>query len=88
LPGSPFTPRVASNCQPLLSLSPKTPIGLSRSNCHFILVNEIPHGGVKSSGYGKDLSTYALEDYTLGALVIAKMRSLDKVTTDAEEFHR
>ncbi len=33
-------------------------------NCHLPLVAEMPHGGVKSSGYGKDLSVYGLEDYT------------------------
>jgi aminobutyraldehyde dehydrogenase len=29
-----------------------------------MLASEMPHGGVKSSGYGKDLSIYSLEDYT------------------------
>ena len=38
--------------------------GCTWVNCHFMLVNEMPHGGLKSSGYGKDLSMYALEDYT------------------------
>jgi betaine-aldehyde dehydrogenase len=33
-------------------------------NCHIPLVAEMPHGGVKQSGYGKDLSLYSLEDYT------------------------
>ncbi len=33
-------------------------------NCHIPLVAEMPHGGFKHSGYGKDLSAYALEDYT------------------------
>ena len=33
-------------------------------NCHIPLVAEMPHGGVKQSGYGKDLSAYSLEDYT------------------------
>ena len=32
---------------------------------HFTLVNEMPHGGVKMSGYGKDMSLYGLEDYTV-----------------------
>ena len=41
--------------------------GCTWVNCHFMLVNEMPHGGVKSSGYGKDLSMYALEDYTVAA---------------------
>jgi betaine-aldehyde dehydrogenase len=33
-------------------------------NNHIPLVSEMPHGGYKQSGYGKDLSMYALEDYT------------------------
>jgi betaine-aldehyde dehydrogenase len=33
-------------------------------NDHLPLVSEMPHGGYKQSGYGKDLSLYALEDYT------------------------
>jgi betaine-aldehyde dehydrogenase len=33
-------------------------------NCHIPIVAEMPHGGFKHSGYGKDLSLYGLEDYT------------------------
>ena len=33
-------------------------------NTHIPLVAEMPHGGFKHSGYGKDLSMYSLEDYT------------------------
>ncbi|MGP4112429.1 gamma-aminobutyraldehyde dehydrogenase [Streptomyces sp. 4N509B] len=33
-------------------------------NTHIPLVGEMPHGGFKKSGYGKDLSSYGLEDYT------------------------
>jgi betaine-aldehyde dehydrogenase len=33
-------------------------------NTHIPLVAEMPHGGFKHSGYGKDLSLYGLEDYT------------------------
>ncbi len=33
-------------------------------NDHATLVSEMPHGGYKQSGYGKDMSGYALEDYT------------------------
>ncbi|HEY7759540.1 MAG TPA: gamma-aminobutyraldehyde dehydrogenase [Burkholderiales bacterium] len=39
--------------------------GCTWINTHFTLVNEMPHGGVKMSGYGKDLSMYGLEDYTV-----------------------
>ncbi len=47
--------------------------GCTWVNCHFMLVNEMPHGGLKSSGYGKDLSSYALEDYTVARHVMVKM---------------
>ncbi|MCX4790545.1 MULTISPECIES: gamma-aminobutyraldehyde dehydrogenase [unclassified Streptomyces] len=33
-------------------------------NTHMALVAEMPHGGFKKSGYGKDLSAYGFEDYT------------------------
>ncbi|MFI6880377.1 gamma-aminobutyraldehyde dehydrogenase [Streptomyces sp. NPDC050400] len=33
-------------------------------NTHMVLVAEMPHGGFKKSGYGKDLSAYGFEDYT------------------------
>ena len=47
--------------------------GCTWVNCHFMLANEMPHGGLKSSGYGKDLSMYALEDYTVARHVMVKM---------------
>ncbi len=39
--------------------------GCTWVNTHFMLTSEMPHGGLKQSGYGKDLSGYALEDYTV-----------------------
>ncbi|HEY3686435.1 MAG TPA: gamma-aminobutyraldehyde dehydrogenase [Streptosporangiaceae bacterium] len=33
-------------------------------NDHIPIISEMPHGGYKSSGFGKDMSTYSLEDYT------------------------
>jgi betaine-aldehyde dehydrogenase len=33
-------------------------------NTHIPFVSEMPHGGFKNSGYGKDLSMYGFEDYT------------------------
>ncbi|MHB1302883.1 MAG: gamma-aminobutyraldehyde dehydrogenase [Acidiphilium sp.] len=47
--------------------------GATWINCHFMLTNEMPHGGLKRSGYGKDLSTYALEDYTVVRHVMVKL---------------
>ncbi|WP_298831695.1 gamma-aminobutyraldehyde dehydrogenase [uncultured Piscinibacter sp.] len=47
--------------------------GCTWINTHFMLVNEMPHGGLKSSGYGKDMSMYALEDYTVPRHVMVKL---------------
>jgi aminobutyraldehyde dehydrogenase len=47
--------------------------GASWVNTHFMLANEMPHGGLKSSGYGKDLSMYALEDYTVPRHIMVKL---------------
>ena len=47
--------------------------GCTWVNTHFMLVNEMPHGGLKPSGYGKDLSMYALEDYTVARHVMVKL---------------
>ncbi len=42
-------------------------------NCHFTLVSEMPHGGFKQSGYGKDQSVYSLEEYTNVKHVMARL---------------
>jgi betaine-aldehyde dehydrogenase len=42
-------------------------------NDHIPLVSEMPHGGYGQSGYGKDLSAYALEDYTQVKHVMASL---------------
>jgi len=42
-------------------------------NDHLPLVSEMPHGGFKQSGYGKDMSMYALEDYTVVKHVMVKL---------------
>jgi aminobutyraldehyde dehydrogenase len=47
--------------------------GCTWINTHFMLVNEMPHGGMKMSGYGKDMSMYALEDYSVVRHVMAKI---------------
>jgi aminobutyraldehyde dehydrogenase len=47
--------------------------GCTWVNTHFIFLNEMPHGGLKHSGYGKDLSMYALEDYTVARHVMVKL---------------
>ena len=47
-----------------LRMSKRLDFGCVWVNTHIPLVAEMPHGGFKHSGYGKDLSAYGLEDYT------------------------
>ncbi len=46
--------------------------GATWVNTHFSSVNEMPHGGLKNSGYGKDMSLLSLEDYTVARHVMVK----------------
>lgn len=55
-----------------MRVAKKLQYGCTWINTHFMLVNEMPHGGLKSSGYGKDMSMYALEDYTVARHVMVK----------------
>jgi 1-pyrroline dehydrogenase len=56
-----------------LNASRKLEFGTVWINDHIPLVSEMPHGGFKQSGYGKDLSSYSLEDYTQVKHVMAKL---------------
>jgi 1-pyrroline dehydrogenase len=56
-----------------LNAARKLQFGTVWINDHIPLVSEMPHGGYKQSGYGKDLSTYSLEDYTQIKHVMAKI---------------
>lgn len=47
-----------------MALSRDLHVGAVWVNCHDRVTPEMPHGGVKASGYGKDLSMYSLEDYS------------------------
>jgi aminobutyraldehyde dehydrogenase len=47
--------------------------GCTWVNTHFMLVSEMPHGGMKKSGYGKDMSMYAIEDYSMVRHVMVKL---------------
>jgi len=47
--------------------------GCTWVNCHFLTTAEMPHGGLKSSGYGKDLSMLAIEDYTVARHVMVRL---------------
>lgn len=55
-----------------MSTSAQLRYGCTWVNTHFMLVNEMPHGGLKRSGYGKDMSAYALEDYTVARHIMIK----------------
>jgi aminobutyraldehyde dehydrogenase len=56
-----------------LAVASRLQYGCTWINTHFMLVSEMPHGGLKRSGYGKDLSAYALEDYTVVRHVMARL---------------
>jgi aminobutyraldehyde dehydrogenase len=56
-----------------LNAAQKLEFGTVWINDHIPLVSEMPHGGFKQSGYGKDLSPYSLEDYTQIKHVMAKL---------------
>ncbi|MFI7498050.1 gamma-aminobutyraldehyde dehydrogenase [Streptomyces sp. NPDC049687] len=47
-----------------VTLAQRIDAGIVWINCHMPTAAEMPHGGFKQSGYGKDLSAYGLEDYT------------------------
>ena len=56
-----------------LNAARKLEFGTVWINDHIPLVSEMPHGGFKQSGYGKDLSAYSLEDYTQIKHVMVKL---------------
>ena len=57
-----------------MQVAARLQFGTTWINTHFAFVSEMPHGGLKRSGYGKDLSVYALEDYTVARHVMVKMQ--------------
>jgi aminobutyraldehyde dehydrogenase len=50
--------------------------GCTWINTHFMLASEMPHGGFKRSGYGKDLSTDSLQDYSVVRHIMARHKPL------------
>jgi len=56
-----------------LEVAARLQYGVTWINTHFATVSEMPHGGFKRSGYGKDLSVYAFEDYTVTRHVMVKL---------------
>ncbi len=61
-----------TNVSRALNAAKRLKFGTVWINDHIPLVSEMPHGGFKQSGYGKDLSAYSLEDYTQIKHVMAK----------------
>ncbi|MQA10244.1 MAG: aldehyde dehydrogenase family protein [Pseudonocardiaceae bacterium] len=58
-----------------MRMSKRLDFGCVWINTHIPLVAEMPHGGFKHSGYGKDLSMYGLEDYTRVKHVMSNLDS-------------
>jgi betaine-aldehyde dehydrogenase len=58
-----------------MRMSKRLDFGCVWINTHIPLVAEMPHGGFKHSGYGKDLSVYGFEDYTRIKHVMANIES-------------
>jgi aminobutyraldehyde dehydrogenase len=56
-----------------MRVSSELQYGCTWVNTHFMLVSEMPHGGMKKSGYGKDMSMYAIEDYSVVRHVMVKL---------------
>ncbi|MGB6581964.1 MAG: aminobutyraldehyde dehydrogenase [Streptosporangiaceae bacterium] len=60
-----------SDVKRALRVSRALQFGVVWINDHMSQVSEMPHGGIKDSGYGKDLSMYAVEEYTTVKHVMA-----------------
>ena len=58
-----------------MRMSRRLDFGCVWINCHIPLVAEMPHGGFKKSGHGKDLSMYGFEEYTRVKHVMANIDS-------------
>ena len=56
-----------------MTIAARLRYGVTWVNTHFSTVNEMPHGGMRQSGYGKDLSMLGLEDYTVARHVMVKL---------------
>mgnify|MGYP002143576751 CR=1 FL=1 len=62
----------SSNVGTAMNIASRLQYGCTWVNTHFMLVSEMPHGGMKHSGYGKDMSVYALEDYSCARHIMVK----------------
>ena len=57
--------------------------GCVRVNDHIPIISEMPHGGYKASGFGKDMSQYSFDEYTQ-----VKHVSFDITGTVRKDWHR
>ena len=65
-----------------MRMSKRLDFGVVWINTHIPFVSEMPHGGFKHSGYGKDLSMYGLEDYTRIKHVMSYIGDVSMATVD------
>jgi len=52
-------------------------------NDHIPIISEMPHGGMKESGFGKDMSTYSFDEYT-----VVKHVMYDRTARVEKDWHR
>ncbi|KAF1070190.1 MAG: Gamma-aminobutyraldehyde dehydrogenase [Pseudomonas citronellolis] len=60
------------NLDKALQIANRLQYGCTWINTHFMLASEMPHGGLKRSGYGKDLSSDSLQDYSVVRHIMAR----------------
>ncbi|MFK0086585.1 gamma-aminobutyraldehyde dehydrogenase [Pseudomonas sp. NPDC090755] len=60
------------NLDKAMQIANRLQYGCTWINSHFMLVSEMPHGGLKRSGYGKDLSSDSLQDYSVVRHIMAR----------------
>ena len=60
------------NLDKAMQIANRLQYGCTWINTHFMLVSEMPHGGLKRSGYGKDLSSDSLQDYSVVRHIMAR----------------
>ncbi|SFQ18479.1 gamma-aminobutyraldehyde dehydrogenase [Pseudomonas borbori] len=73
------------NLDKAMQVAARLQYGCTWINSHFMLVSEMPHGGLKRSGYGKDLSSDSLQDYSVVRHIMARHgQQLDRQPLDRQ----
>ncbi|MFP1950683.1 gamma-aminobutyraldehyde dehydrogenase [Lonsdalea quercina] len=62
------------NIDTAMQMAASLQYGTTWINSHFSLISEMPHGGLKRSGYGNDLSSYSLQSYSVVRHIMAKFK--------------